>query len=69
MLISEIGMGSTGNMEGYEGELGHELKMQDMQIEELTRQIQDYEQSNEMMRQQAPKRGRNDDQYQHQFDY
>ena len=36
-------MGSTGNMDGYEGELGHELKMQDMQIEELTRQIQDYE--------------------------
>ena len=43
MLISEIGMSSTGNMDGYEGELGHELKMQDMQIEELTRQIQDYE--------------------------
>jgi len=37
---------------GFDGDLDRELKMQDMQIDELTRQIHDVEQSNEMMRQQ-----------------
>ena len=45
-------MGGAGGEGGYEGDVGRELKMQDMQIEELTRNIQEVEQQNEMLRQQ-----------------
>lgn len=49
--------GATGGEGNYEGDLGRELKMQDLQIDELTRQIQEYEQANEMMRSQRPRVG------------
>jgi len=57
MQIAEMGMGSTGGGGMFDGDVGRELKMQDLQIEELTRQIQDYEQNNEMLRQQRPRVG------------
>lgn len=56
LQIAEMSMGSTqGGMFG--GDVDRELKMQDLQIEELTRQIQDYEQNNEMLRQNRPRVG------------
>lgn len=48
-------MGVGANLGDGEGDYARELKMQDLQIDELTRQIQEYEQANEMMRQQRPR--------------
>lgn len=43
--------GDYENMGGmFGGDLDKESRMQDMQIDELTRQIQEYDQSNEMLR-------------------
>lgn len=41
-----------GGGHGNETEAQREVNMLDMEIDELTRQIQDYEENNEMMRQQ-----------------
>lgn len=54
MLAPDDGVMGEG---GYDGDLGRELKMQDFQIEELSKQIQEYEESNELMRQQRPMMG------------
>ena len=58
LQIAELTMGGGANLgDGFDGDLGRELRMQDLQIDELTRQIQEYEQANEMMRQQRPRHG------------
>lgn len=36
----------------FDGDIGMELRAQDLKIDELTRQIEEYQQSNEMLRQQ-----------------
>lgn len=54
MLAPDDGVMGEG---GYDGDLGRELKMQDFQIEELSKQIQECEESNELMRQQRPMMG------------
>lgn len=54
MRVDELTGGrSTMDNEGalFDGDIQRELRMQDLQIEELTRQIEEYQQSNEMLRQ------------------
>ena len=58
LQIQELGMGGAGGLDGqggmFEGDIGRELKMQDLQIEELHRQINEVEQQNELLRQRRP---------------
>jgi len=35
----------------FDGDIDRELRMQDLQIEELARQVEEYQQSNEMLKQ------------------
>jgi predicted RNase H-like nuclease (RuvC/YqgF family) len=41
----------------FDGDIDRELRMQDLQIEELARQVEEYQQSNEMLKQQKPQIG------------
>lgn len=52
MKIAELSNGPTDGGEGamFDGDIQRELKMQDLQIEELSRQIEEYQQGNEMLR-------------------
>lgn len=53
MRIQELTSGQTNiDSDGalFDGDIQRELRMQDLQIEELTRQIEEYQQSNEMLR-------------------
>ena len=60
MRINEL-TGNTSNMDNegalFDGDIQLELRIQDREIEELTRQIEQYEQSNEMLRQQRAQMG------------
>lgn len=53
MKIDELSHGQTNMDDGmlFEGDIHMELRAQDLKIDELTRQIEEYQQSNQLMRQ------------------
>ena len=60
MRINELSNGAANYDDQaamFDGDIDRELRMQDLQIEELARQVEEYQQSNEMLKQQKPQIG------------